>query len=750
MLKSVDRKMLMYVFLMVVIFSLSWSFALFAIPVESSGADVFGPAIVGGSDQTIALKSDGSIWAWGENDNGEVGNGSFDAKVLLPVQVLTDGVSIAAGDDHSMAIRSDGTVWAWGANNDGQLGINDTEADNKSTAIRVKGAEGEGVLSDITAISGGEDHSLALKSDGSVWAWGEDLHGQVGVNDNKGADKFYPVQVVGVDGVGSLTEVSSIAAGDDHSLALKIDGTVWAWGEDNDGQLGDNDGNGEDKLTPVQVKGSGGNGFLTDIVGIAAGEDHSLALKSDGTVWAWGENDDGQLGDNDDTKADKLTPVQVTGLAGAGNLTNVVAIAAGKDHSLAMKADGSVWAWGEDTDGQLGDNDSASSKPDKLTPVQVRDSSGSGFFDKATAISAGKDHSLALKSDGSAWAWGENLNGQIGNRDGTGSDQIVPVKVLELVVADTGDAADKSDVDVGNTPVTDTTAPNIFQGISTQGNGRYVRGTINLQAKATDDYGVSILNYFLDATSNLIGSSAINPYSVDWNTKSASNGRHNILTYAHDAAQNNSNVSTHLNVDNYKPKTYGKRTMARRLSAKKAPRYLKLYRHYRAKQIKSKNRVLRRRYAKAKNKYLRAYRDAKKQMATARLKWKVRDPYTGNKSNVKIKIQKLVKSKIRTKRKARYLRQYRAWRAKYLKTKNRRLRARYKKRASKYLRAYRKTKTVIYKTVKNVNYGLTGINKWRSYRYRINKAGQYRYLVYATDRAGNKQQNIAKGSFRIR
>ncbi|KKM01884.1 hypothetical protein LCGC14_1789980, partial [marine sediment metagenome] len=101
MLKSVDRKMLMYVFLMVVIFSLSWSFALFAIPVESSGADVFGPAIVGGSDQTIALKSDGSIWAWGENDNGEVGNGSFDAKVLLPVQVLTDGVSIAAGDDHS-------------------------------------------------------------------------------------------------------------------------------------------------------------------------------------------------------------------------------------------------------------------------------------------------------------------------------------------------------------------------------------------------------------------------------------------------------------------------------------------------------------------------------------------------------------------------------------------------------------------------------------------------------------------------
>ncbi len=750
MLKSVDRKMLMNVFLMVVIFSLSWSFVLFAIQVESSRADTIGPAIVGGSDQTIALKTDGSIWAWGENDNGEVGNGSFDAKVLLPVQVLTDGVSIAAGDDHSMAIRSDGTVWTWGANNDGQLGINDTDADNKSTAVRVKGAEGEGTLGNIIAISGGEDHSLALKSDGSVWAWGEDLHGQVGANDNKGADKFYPVQVVGPDAAGSLTEVSSIAAGDDHSLALKTDGTIWAWGDDKDGQLGDNDGDGEDKLAPVQVKGSGGNGFLTDVVSIAAGEDHSLSLKSDGTVWAWGENDDGQLGDNDDTKTDKLIPVQVTGLAGVGNLTNVVAIAAGKDHSLAMKADGSVWAWGEDTDGQLGDNDSASSKPDKLAPVQVRDSSGSGFFEKATAISAGKDHSLALKSDGSAWAWGENSNGQIGNRDGTGSDQIVPVKILELVVADTGGATNKSDVDVGGAPVTDTAAPNILQGISTQGNGRYVRGTINLQANATDNYGVSIVNYFLDVTSNLIGSSAINPYSVNWNTRSASNGRHNILTYAHDAARNNSNVSTHLNVDNYKPRTYGKRTIVRRLSAKKAPRYLKLYRHYRAKQIKSKNRVLRRRFAKAKNKYLRAYRDAKKRIAIARLKWKVRDPYTGNKSIVKLKIQKLVKSKVRTKRKARYFKQYRAWRAKYLKTKNRRLRARYKKRTSKYFKAYRKTKTVIYKTVKNVNYGLTGINKWRSYRYRTNKAGQYRYLVYATDRAGNKQRNVAKGAFRIK
>ena len=747
MLKSVDRKMLMYVFLMLLIFSLSWSFVLFAISIERSGADAIIPAIVGGSDQTIALKPGGNIWAWGENDNGEVGNGSSETNVLLPVQVLTEGVSIAAGDDHSLAIRSDGTVWTWGANNDGQLGINDNDAPNKNMAVQVKGSNGAGVLSDITGISGGEDHSLALKSDGTVWAWGEDLHGQVGDNDVKGADKFYPVQVVGADSVGSLTEIISIAAGKDHSLALKTDGTVWAWGLDSEGQLGDNDGTAEDKFAPVQVKGSGGNGFLTDVVSIAAGEDHSLALKSDGTVWSWGENDDGQLGDNDDTKADKPTPVQVKDSEGTGNLTNVAAIAGGKDHSLAMMDDGSVWAWGEDTDGQLGDNDSASSKPDKLTPVQVRDSSGSGFFDKAVAISAGKDHSLALRSDGSAWAWGENSNGQLGNNDTTGSDQIVPVKVSE---PGADDVTDKPDDDAGNIPVIDTTAPNILQGVSTQGKGRYVRGTINLRAKATDDYGVSNVNYFLDATSNLIGSSGVNPYSVDWNTKSTSNGKHNILTYAYDAARNNSNVSTQLNVDNYRPRTYGKRTRVRRLNKKKAPRYLKLYRYYRAKQLKSKNRVLRRRYAKAKNKYLRAYRDAKKRMATARLKWKVRDPYTGNKSIVKIKIQKRIKSKARTKRKARYLKQYRAWRAKYLKTKNRRLRARYKKQTNKYLRAYRKTKTVIYKTVKNISYGLTGINKWRSYRYRTNKAGQYKYLVYAIDRAGNKQKNVARGSLRIK
>ncbi|KKM90958.1 hypothetical protein LCGC14_1233390, partial [marine sediment metagenome] len=215
-------------------------------------------------------------------------------------------------------------------------------------------------------------------------------------------------------------------------------------------------------------------------------------------------------------------------------------------------------------------------------------------------------------------------------------------------------------------------------------------------------------------------------------------------------------------VDRTLIKTYAKKSTARKLSKKKAPRYLKLYRQYRAKQIKSKNRILRRRYAKAKNKYLRAYRDAKKQMATARLKWKVTD--NASTAYVKLKIQKRLKSRSRVARKARYLRTYRKYRGKYLiykkkyrKTRNRTLRRRYqraavknKKAMNKYLRAYRKTKTVVYKTVKRPNYRWTRINRWRTYKWRTRSAGVYRFLVYATDKAGNVQKNIAKASIRIK
>ena len=187
-----------------------------------------------------------------------------------------------------------------------------------------------------------------------------------------------------------------------HSVYLRNDGTVWAWGRNSNGQLGD--GTTIDRLTPVQVSG------LSSMAAIAAGYDHTVALRNDGTVWAWGNNSNGQLGDG--TTTDRLTPVQVSGLSDA----NVVIIAAGYDHAVALRNDGTVWAWGSNSNGQIGNG----TQTDSTTPVQV-----SGLS-SVTYIAAGVKDTVSLRNDGPVWAWGSNSNGQLG--DGTTTDRLTPVQ----------------------------------------------------------------------------------------------------------------------------------------------------------------------------------------------------------------------------------------------------------------------------------------------------------------------------------
>jgi len=252
-------------------------------------------------------------------------------------------------------------------------------------------------LTGITAIAGGGAHSLALKNDGMVWAWGWNLYGQLGNGTN--TDSNVPVQV------SSLTDIIAIAAGWEHSVALKNDGTLWAWGWNTYGELGD--GTNGDSNVPVQVSS------VTAITAISGGESYSLAMKNDSTVWAWGYNYYGQLGNG--TNTDSNVPVQVS------SLTGIIAIAGGRVHSLALKNDGTVWAWGYNADGQLGNGTNA----DSNVPVQV--SSLTGII----AIAGGREfHSLALKNDGTVWAWGDNYYGEIGNGSNTNSN--VPVQVTGL------------------------------------------------------------------------------------------------------------------------------------------------------------------------------------------------------------------------------------------------------------------------------------------------------------------------------
>jgi alpha-tubulin suppressor-like RCC1 family protein len=309
-----------------------------------------------------------------------------------PVQVtgLTGVTQVAAGGLHSLALRSDGTVWAWGYNFVGQLG-NGTQT-GSGTPVQVTGLTG------VTQVAAGGLHSLALRSDGTVWTWGDG---------GTGLAYLTPVQVTG------LTGVTKISAGDLFSLALRSDGTVWAWGHNGSGQLGN--GTRFDSSVPVQVAG------LSHVTGISAGFDASLATRTRGitaltSVWTWGGNAYGQLGDV--TFTDHLTPEQVTGI----NTPYIASISAGHHFAVVLGTDGSAWGWGADESGQL---DNAPARYPVNRPKQMT-STGSGI----TQLAAGYDHVLALESNGTVLAWGDNSAGELG--DGGTATTIGPVQVAGL------------------------------------------------------------------------------------------------------------------------------------------------------------------------------------------------------------------------------------------------------------------------------------------------------------------------------
>ena len=252
------------------------------------------------------------------------------------VGVLPQRVSLASGDDHSLALKADGTVRSWGDNVLGQLGNGSTT--NSSTPVTVSG------LTDVVGLAGGGSHSLALKADGTVRSWGYNQYEQLG--NGTTTNSSTPVTVSG------LADVVGLAGGNRHSLALKADGTVRSWGFNAYGQLGN--GSFSASSTPVTVSG------LADVVGLAGGNRHSLALKADGTVRSWGDNQFGQLG-NRSVAYYSSTPLSVSGL------TDAVGISGGNSHSLALKADGTVRSWGSNLYGQLGNGTTT----DSSTPVSI-------------------------------------------------------------------------------------------------------------------------------------------------------------------------------------------------------------------------------------------------------------------------------------------------------------------------------------------------------------------------------------------
>ncbi len=346
------------------------------------------------------------LYAWGDNLYGGIGDGTRTQRLSpVPVTGMTDVSAFSGGHYHSLAVKSDSSVWAWGWNSARHLGDNTTI--DRLTPVPVKGPGGIGQFTGISAVAAGIQSNLALKTDGTVWAWGGNSFGELGDGTTQG--RATPVRV------GTLTGVTAIACGQDHGLALKSDGTVWAWGRNKWGELGDNTRS--VRFIPVQVKSSGGTGFLTGVTNIAAGYGFSLARKSDGTVWTWGYNGTGELGDG--STVNRLTPVQVF-------ITGVTAVSGGGWHSMALKADGTVWTWGGNFAGALGNGLTGGGS---LVPAQVKGIHGSGLLTGVSSISCGYLHSTARLSNGGVVAWGS----QIGN--GSNADTNTPVRVSGLVYA---------------------------------------------------------------------------------------------------------------------------------------------------------------------------------------------------------------------------------------------------------------------------------------------------------------------------
>jgi alpha-tubulin suppressor-like RCC1 family protein len=286
--------------------------------------------VAGGSYHTAAIKTDGTLWIWGRNAEGQLGDNTSTER-LIPVTTFAGGTNwkqVSMGDRYTVAIKTDGTLWTWGYNYNAQLGINNTDIRSVPVTTFAGGTNWKQVAC-------GYIHTAAIKTDGTLWTWGNGGNGRLGTNDS--TQRATPVTTFA-----GGANWKQVACGDYHVAAIKTDGTLWTWGNGGNGRLGDN--NTSDRLTPVTTFAGGTNWKQVD-----GGSFHTAAIKTDGTLWTWGQNANGQLGDN--TTTTRNTPV--TTLAGE---TNWKQVTTGSSHTAAIKTNGTLWTWGRNDYGQLGTN----------------------------------------------------------------------------------------------------------------------------------------------------------------------------------------------------------------------------------------------------------------------------------------------------------------------------------------------------------------------------------------------------------
>lgn len=375
--------------------------------------------LAGGYEHSLAVRTDGTLWAWGDNTCGQLGDGTGESRDY-PAQVpgLEHVAAVSAGSRSSFAILEDGTLWAWGDNTYGQLGDGTTE--NRTTPVQI--------LENVAAVSAGSDHTLALKIDGSLWAWGSNTYGQLG--NGTTVSSTVPVRV--------MTGVAAISAGGVHSAAVKLDGTLWLWGQKSAIGSGWTSGSVDDwyesinhpeQATPVQK--------ASNVVSVSAGGFHVAYVTTDGELYTLGQNTYGQLGDG--TQASSNSPKLV--------LENVKSVAAGADHTLAIQNDGTLWAWGAI------DRTSTYVR----SPRKIGENFDAIAASTCAAYGQVKRHNLAISGE-VLYTWGHNDRGQLGNRDNM--ETTTPGSIMYITPRDTtltGTVTISGEARVGRTFSADTT-----------------------------------------------------------------------------------------------------------------------------------------------------------------------------------------------------------------------------------------------------------------------------------------------------
>ena len=351
------------------------------------GSDIDWRNVYGGSNDGsfFAIKTNNTLWAWGRNSNGILGNNNTSSQAS-PVLIGSGYSSASIGSSHTMSIRTDGTLWGWGLNNDGQLG------NGEANSLLKKIDNGF----DWQQVSCGDSHTMGIKTDGTLWGWGSNSIGKLG--DNSTISRTSPLQVIGGG------NWKTVSANRSTTMAIKTNGSMWGWGEGLSYRMGT--GVVTDRSSPVQV----GADTNWDIVSI--GIEFGHAIKTTGTLWAWGLNTSGQLGDN--TITTRSVPTQI------GVDTNWKDVHQGINFTIGLKTDGTLWSWGSDTNsyGVLGNGVAGSSRS---TPTQI------GIDTDWDFISSGDYNCSAIKTDGTLWTWGLNSSGQLGDNTTANRSALVQI-----------------------------------------------------------------------------------------------------------------------------------------------------------------------------------------------------------------------------------------------------------------------------------------------------------------------------------